>query len=164
MVFGGEFEHKINPPTGAWIAVKFANYIDPALQTDLYADKPWLYSPMLCSMNAVNVEKLALGEPPAKVVPGKSSQLPKSARASVDELSAPASAVQSTPSADEILGKWRWGGETELQEDNRLLFESTEVPFDSSNIAERRKYFQKQKNRQAESFKPDRVYHLEVLA
>lgn len=27
IVFGAEFEHKVSPPTGAWLAIKFANLI-----------------------------------------------------------------------------------------------------------------------------------------
>jgi hypothetical protein len=57
VVFGAEFEKKCTPPTGTWVAMKFANLIDPALQSDVYADKPWLFSPMLCSMNILHILK-----------------------------------------------------------------------------------------------------------
>ena len=160
-MFGAEFENKMNPPTGAWIAIKFANMIDPALATDIYADKPWLYSPMLCSMNIVNVQKIDLAVAPKRVE--STDVLPKSAKASQDELSVKADLLKTEPSVDQIVGKWTWGDETELLEDNQLLFEDfNSIPFETSNISERRKYFQNKKNRQQESFKTDRVYNLEV--
>jgi hypothetical protein len=151
----------MNPPTGAWMAIKFANLIDPALATDIYAEKPWLYSPMLCSMNIVNVGKMELQVAPKRVA--SLDALPKSAKSSSDELSVNAALLKTEPSIDQIVGKWIWGNQVELQEDNQLLFEDFQsVPFDSSNIPERRKYFQNKKNRQQESFKTDRVYNLEV--
>ena len=73
MVFGAEFERKLSPPTGAWVAIKFANLIDPALTTDLYSDTPWLYSPILCSMNVVNVQPAT--ESVSSIVPAKQSRV-----------------------------------------------------------------------------------------
>ncbi|RKO98277.1 hypothetical protein CXG81DRAFT_3654, partial [Caulochytrium protostelioides] len=55
VVFGSEFDHKISPPTGAWLAMKLASVIDPALTHDMYAERPWFFSPMLASMNVVAV-------------------------------------------------------------------------------------------------------------
>lgn len=65
--FGAEFDRKVNPPTGAWMAIKFANYIDPALKAELYADKPWFWSPIFASMNILNV--VDLKNTPAKDLP-----------------------------------------------------------------------------------------------
>ncbi|KAI8849611.1 hypothetical protein BC829DRAFT_361868 [Chytridium lagenaria] len=150
VVFGAEFENKVSPPTGAWLAVKFANYIDPALITDMYSDRPWLFSPMLCSMNIVNVVKAAAPLCAAKAVAYK---------------------------PESILGKWEWGGAVELKEDNSLLCPDPSkiviadadgsengVPYKSDDIAERRKWFNKKDNRLATSFTPDNVYNLEIFA
>ena len=56
-MFGSQFEKKCTPPYGSSIAMKFATLIDPALQTDIFCDSPWIFSPLLCSMNVVNVQK-----------------------------------------------------------------------------------------------------------
>lgn len=162
-MFGAEFETKVNPPSGTWIAVKFANLIDPALLTDVYSETPWLFSPMLCSMNIVNVQKDNISPASALVeYLENQSTSPISSKFPLNEVSRASHQVKSKPSPTEILGEWLWGGESELEENNAGLFEKTEPSFYSDNIAERRKLFQKQKVRQIETFKPDRVYHLEV--
>ncbi|KAI9207468.1 uncharacterized protein BJ171DRAFT_492820 [Polychytrium aggregatum] len=150
VVFGAEFENKVNPPTGTWVALKFANLIDPALLADVYAEKPWLYSPMLCSMNTLNVQP-------------SSTALPSvSAGHSVSEL---ASKVQTTPSPAELLGAWTWGGEVELKEENTLMFEGIDdVAVASDDVNERRAYFRDQQTRQDTIFKPSQVYHCEIFA
>ncbi|KAJ3303947.1 hypothetical protein HDU93_006439, partial [Gonapodya sp. JEL0774] len=54
-MFGGMFDGKVSPPMGAWVALKFASLIDPAIAYDVYADRPWVLSPVFCSMNIVDV-------------------------------------------------------------------------------------------------------------
>lgn len=152
----------VNPPTGAWLAIKFANLIDPALQTDLYGEKPWLFSPMLCAMNIVNVKPNSTPLPSGK-----------------PEISHPSS---QQPDAEKLLCKWEWVGEKDLAEDNSLLLPPIPSPtlsdgfiedddnhsntsselFASDDIANRRKYFQKKEHRMKPVFKPDHVYNFEV--
>ncbi|RKO88451.1 hypothetical protein BDK51DRAFT_32657 [Blyttiomyces helicus] len=185
VVFGAEFEHKVSPPTGAWVAIKFANLIDPALKTDLYAEKPWLFSPMLCSMNIVNVEKanapVVNAHPSDPKADAATEQASVSSKESVRaiaigpdmsyprdaalEVSSPAHLVTSKPSPEELLTKWTWVGEKELEEDTALLLPSNEAaPFPPDGIAERRKHFQKPKARQNMIFKPENVYNFEIFA
>ncbi|KAJ3312871.1 hypothetical protein HDU76_002786 [Blyttiomyces sp. JEL0837] len=177
VVFGAEFEHKVNPPTGAWLAIKFANLIDPALITDMYADRPWLYSPMLCSMNIVNVVKATNPIHDAALEPLAAANPPLYAYENAREISMPmAEAVEKgvdgagkalSKKPDEVLGKWEWGGEVELKEENQLLLpdkvgENTE--FASDAIADRRRFFNKKQNREEMIFSPDYVYNLEIFA
>ncbi|KAI9325107.1 hypothetical protein DFJ73DRAFT_220223 [Zopfochytrium polystomum] len=168
VVFGAEFEHKVSPPTGAWLAVKFANYIDPALITDMYSDRPWLYSPMLCSMNTVNVVKAesrilgAAQEPITATEPPLYAGGPEVSMA-LSKALAPGSGVKQNP--EKILGKWEWGGEKELKEVNDLLLPGVDHrEFPSDGVADRRKYFNKKQNREEMSFTPDYVYNLEIFA
>jgi hypothetical protein len=42
-------------PYGSSAALKFLNYIDPALKQDLNSDTPWAFSPMLSTMNKIHV-------------------------------------------------------------------------------------------------------------
>lgn len=44
-----------NLPYGTSIALKAASFIDPNLTHDLYADKPWAFSPLLATMNKAHV-------------------------------------------------------------------------------------------------------------
>ncbi|KAJ3078640.1 hypothetical protein HDU99_000460, partial [Rhizoclosmatium hyalinum] len=168
VVFGAEFEHKVNPPTGAWLAMKFANMIDPALLADLYAEKPWLYSPILCSMNIANVVKapktpfvgaakeLKATDPPLYKSPSASETSTSLAKAL-----ASGSGVANNPK--DVVGEWTWGGEKELVEDNELLLpEYVDEPrFPCNGVAERRRYFGNKTHREEASFSPDYVYNLE---
>ncbi|KAJ3115840.1 hypothetical protein HDU96_011028 [Phlyctochytrium bullatum] len=176
VIFGAEFENKVSPPTGAWLAVKFANYIDPALITDMYSDRPWLYSPMLCSMNTVNVVKAPSPVVGAAPLPIKPTDPPL--RAGGKEISVPsAKAAAAGVDPEKVLGKWEWGGEVELKEENTMLIpDPSKVkiedadgthdgrPFPPDGIAERRKWFNKKDNRLATTFSPDYVYNLEIFA
>ncbi|KAH9271273.1 hypothetical protein BASA83_006595 [Batrachochytrium salamandrivorans] len=185
IVFGAEFERKVAPPTGSWIALKFANLIDPALQADIYADKPWLFSPILCSMNVVNVRKstqAVVGAAPIDpVYLNKSSgsetstkSSPNSPIAGPDAAFKPTAAsgvskstalVTSKPSPTELLGDWIWSGTTELEENNSLLSaDDKEITFPSDSIVERRKYYHKAKVRKHTIFKPDNIYNFEIFA
>ncbi|KAJ3404071.1 hypothetical protein HDV05_007365 [Chytridiales sp. JEL 0842] len=176
VLFGAEFVNKINPPTGAWLAVKFANMIDPALLTDLYSDKPWLYSPMLCAMNIVNVVKAdhplaGNSSPPAKELKGTEPRFQKSPAG--PETSAARSKVvadhaKGKAPCDPVksLGEWSWGAERELQENNELLLPERvdDLPFPNDGISERRRYFNNKGHREKMVFKPDYVYNLEIFA
>lgn len=113
-------------------------------------------------MNIVTVHKNSTPPSFNHILSDRASISSKSSRViSSDEISKPLSSVNSTPVVKDVLGDWIWGNETELEEDNTLLF-NTPVVFDSKNIAERRKYFQNKQNRLATTFKTDRVYNLEV--
>ncbi|KAJ3181940.1 hypothetical protein HDU85_003457 [Gaertneriomyces sp. JEL0708] len=146
VVFGAEFEKKVAPPTGAWVAIKFANLIDPALKTDVYAEKPWLWSPVLCAMNIVNVAK-------AK----------KPFTASSKAVAKHRSEIKMEPHPDEVLCEWK--GTEELTENTSLLMDDADdLPFPPEGIAERRRHFQSEEERKAVTFKPDNVYQTEIFA
>ncbi|OCF74400.1 hypothetical protein I204_04772 [Kwoniella mangroviensis CBS 8886] len=52
VVFGNVFEKPIrdNLPWGTSIATKFMYFVDPTVEADIYADKPWALSPALATM------------------------------------------------------------------------------------------------------------------
>ncbi|UZJ53757.1 hypothetical protein CBS101457_003077 [Exobasidium rhododendri] len=58
--FGNLFDHSIKDklPYGTGVALAAVKYIDPNLHHDLYADKPWAFSPLICTMTRINVERL----------------------------------------------------------------------------------------------------------
>lgn len=57
LVFGNTFDRPIKDslPYGTSVATKAVHYIDPALELDLYADKPWALSPLLATFPVVRV-------------------------------------------------------------------------------------------------------------
>lgn len=116
---------------------------------------------MLCSMNTVSVVTTSV---PSSIhlQSDKTSISSKSSKFGLDETSKPCRSITSQPSIQSVLGDWIWGGHTDLEEDNALLF-NTPVGFKPDNIAERRKYFQNKANRVATTYKTDRIYNLEVI-
>ncbi|KAJ3008315.1 hypothetical protein HKX48_008651 [Thoreauomyces humboldtii] len=190
VVFGSEFEHKVTLPTGAWVAMKFASLIDPALKSDVYAEKPWLWSPALCSYNLVNVTRASgpvQGAHPSIATDktsGTEEHLGPDTSKPTDhskEVSAPRGKVPGDRQPDQELAPWTWVGEEELQEDTTLLFEGQptaispktptsppgsvpKAPFPVDGIAERRKYFQKESARKKLILRPDYLYNVEMFA
>lgn len=59
-VFGNTFDKPIRDrlPFGTSLALKAISYIDPSLENDLYADRPWAWSPLMATMNYIKTEKL----------------------------------------------------------------------------------------------------------
>ncbi|KXS17095.1 hypothetical protein M427DRAFT_122185 [Gonapodya prolifera JEL478] len=109
LMFGGMFDGKVAPPMGAWVALKFAGLIDPAIAYDIYADRPWILSPMFCSMNIVDVrdapctwkeleEKYGCTSIVDQVAPSQSRSAPKLSSAGL------ASSVRSDHSSADSIG------------------------------------------------------------
>jgi len=71
VVFGNIFDHPIRDslPYGTALALKFVNFIDPALEQDIYADKPWAWSPLISTMNRIAFHPSSSSE-----IPWNSSQ------------------------------------------------------------------------------------------
>ena len=184
IVFGSEFEKKTTPPTGSWVAMKFATMIDAALQSDIYADKPWVYSPMLCSMNFCNVvkatEDVVTECPIVKVQASKTSveskqKTPDSADFTGNLLGGPDpkfipsnehfTSVQfskAPPNLKNQIGPWLWKDGNDMTENTVLLQDSKTLLYDPNSNSERRKYYQKDKHRKAAILSSDKVHHFEV--
>ncbi|WVF71111.1 hypothetical protein IAT40_005908 [Kwoniella sp. CBS 6097] len=57
VLFGNVFEKPIrdNLPWGTSIATKFMYFVDPTVEADIYADKPWALSPALATMSHLSL-------------------------------------------------------------------------------------------------------------
>ncbi len=64
----------------------------------------------------------------------------------------------------DILGEWIWKNDKQLDENNASLFDGVDCDevVGNDDIAERRRFFQKEKNRKKIVFKPGKLYHFEV--
>jgi len=164
--FGGAFDNKVTLPMGASLAIKLAQMIDPALENHIADDHPSMTSPILCQMNMVNVTK-------AKTPLDQLPDLPWDKIKNTTRTTCSNGALATTEpevfgiKPDLYLNDWVWGGATELKEDTTLLLdedENNERPFEIDDLAARRKYFQKQENRQIHKFTTDKIYNLEIFA
>ncbi|CAG8448403.1 4695_t:CDS:2 [Funneliformis mosseae] len=57
IIFGNDFDKKVNLPPGSWLGLKILQYIDSGLEADIACDKPWAYSPLAFTMNRLNVHE-----------------------------------------------------------------------------------------------------------
>lgn len=55
ILFGVDSDTPARLPTGVGVAIKIAKWLDPAVNADVSAPKPYLYSPFLCAMNSLGV-------------------------------------------------------------------------------------------------------------
>lgn len=56
VLFGNDFDEPIKDclPPGTSLGLKALKWIDPSLETDLYSERPWAFSPLLATMNLIN--------------------------------------------------------------------------------------------------------------
>jgi hypothetical protein len=161
VMFGAEFEEKVNPPTGTWIAMKFANLIDPALLHDAYCDKPWVLSPLLCAMNIVNVI------PADRPLINKAScieflntlKLDKGDETAKTCISGPINSFDTPPQETQSLNPFSFDETVGLEENNELLFDGASC----KSVQNRRQFFGKEQNRKLTAFKPNNIYNCEVI-
>ncbi|KAG0225963.1 hypothetical protein BGW42_003980 [Actinomortierella wolfii] len=165
IVWGNEFERPLKLPPFSSVAVKFGQYIDPGLQIDLYSDKPWAFSPLLTTMNTINVS-------------GWNMSVHSHERTNEEDKG---------KAAERALPPWPSPKGEHLVEDTSLLFKElddnrstltlkedasdketdhnspTAVAAPSTQTAsltagKRKAYFTSQTNLQNHTFKPDQVY------
>jgi hypothetical protein len=89
IMWGNEFDTKLHLPTMAGAALKFIQHtIDPSLEADLHADKPWARSPLIATMNTVAIHN----SPVESISPNSPAPLPEwpslNAKHVVEETSA----------------------------------------------------------------------------
>ncbi|KAL1924164.1 uncharacterized protein VTP21DRAFT_7199 [Calcarisporiella thermophila] len=59
ILFGNEFDTPLRLPPGAGIALKFARWFDPGFEADIYSERPWAFSPLLCSVNTLRIQNVS---------------------------------------------------------------------------------------------------------
>ena len=59
VIFGVDADVPVRLPTGASIGFRIAQWLDPAMEGDIFCNKPYMYSPILSAMNAISIHRLA---------------------------------------------------------------------------------------------------------
>lgn len=134
IVFGNEFERKINLPPGSSIALKFVQWFDPGLEADIFGDQPWAYSPLVVTMNTIKVEDQA-------------SQRQEQ-EAKTDDIDLP---PWPSPNGERITESWP-----------SSICPSTEKAI-FTKPSERRSYFSLRPNLQNFEISPNHVYNLDFF-
>ncbi|KAF8933806.1 hypothetical protein BGZ58_006104 [Dissophora ornata] len=176
VVFGNQFERPLRLPPLSSIALRFIQFIDPGLKADLYCDRPWAFSPLIATMNTVNVSGWHIDEATQKKVERQGQEQDKERLENelppwpspegehiVEDTTLLFSAdVKKKGEEEERIQK----KEKELQEqdDDREELVKTKsgnalaATTDSLNSGARRSYFAKEANLAKHRYRPDQVY------
>ena len=152
--FGNDFDHSIKDklPPGFNTAFKIVKWaIDPGLDGDAYAEKPYLYGPVLSSMNT-----LAIPPPPA------------SKSESIGETTSTKTALKDSPGLDAASKTTKpessgWSALPTWSDEPFTESLPTSILPAGTTPSSRRKYFLTQANRTAFHFEPDQVYECDFF-
>ncbi|KAF9290164.1 hypothetical protein BGZ68_007748 [Mortierella alpina] len=154
IVFGNQFEKPLRLPPFSSIALRFIQYIDPGLQADIYCDRPWAFSPLIATMNTVNVTGWHLDKATKQKVEQEGQNKDKEHLES--ELP-----PWPSPEGDHILEDTSllFNKESERKADDsggKEVLEEAKVP--ALDRSARRSYFAKPANLSNHRYRPDQVY------
>ncbi|RMD43875.1 hypothetical protein DV735_g1222, partial [Chaetothyriales sp. CBS 134920] len=142
LVFGNDFDRPIRDrlPPGFGQAFKFVKWwIDPGLDGDVYADRPYLYGPALSSWNTFYI-----GE---KIGPNEAKES--------DKADADADTDTHFPSADYVRAFRTLVVEEGAHADGAAVREESGMPADAAG---RKKFYLDEANREAFVFEKGRLY------
>jgi len=145
ILFCGETESSINPPMGASLAVKFANFIDPGFNADgmFLKKRPWAGSWLICGMNVVKVWKADHDDFSMRKFMKSQNNDDTQSIPTFDSLSRPLLPIE----------PWTYYGKHHVEEDTRLI-----LPDKKLNSSNRRNYFINPSVRRDHVFDPSHIY------
>ncbi|KAG0037463.1 hypothetical protein BGZ82_002462 [Podila clonocystis] len=151
IVFGNQFEQPLRLPPFSSIALKFVQFIDPGLQADIYSDKPWAFSPLIATMNTVNVSEWQ-ADSAAHTIEGKQNH-------SRGELPPwPSSEGDHIPEDTSLLSRPKEKTETTAKDNGKEVTDLASTASVTMDTAARRYYFSKVANLEKHTYEPDHVY------
>ncbi|KAG0360840.1 hypothetical protein BG005_009804 [Podila minutissima] len=141
VVFGVQFDQPLRLPPFSSLAFEFVKFFDPGVEGDIEGEKPWVFSPLIVTMNTVSVSNW-------------------SSRVESEE-----------PPQNRVLPPWPSTRGQHIVENTTILFNdnkqgevaTTDVDLGPSNpiatnASKRRSHFPKVENRTKLMFKPDQVF------
>ncbi|KAI8896440.1 hypothetical protein BC833DRAFT_528278 [Globomyces pollinis-pini] len=136
IIFGADFNTSIRTPTGVSLAIKIAKWLDPAIEADFGCKEPYMYSPLVSSMNSLSVQ-----------VPQDSD----------NEISNDDSSATTLETCQSQVGNWRFSNSM-VPENPDLLFANPEHRGIITTYEKRKKFFSNIAKRKQVEFSPDYVY------
>lgn len=173
IIFGTFFEKPLNLPPGYKIALSLASRIDPSMSGDFSVSKPYMFSPIICAMNTINIQPLLtspqLGYSQSHLKRFSSIQSSNIRRSLVQTASDSKDDSLTDFSKPLTLPQWKWFGNHSHMEENLLeswcsmttnksLLFNFEAPKKSNTAEARRKLFLDENIRKKFVFHPDTVY------
>ncbi|RMZ78147.1 hypothetical protein DV738_g4057, partial [Chaetothyriales sp. CBS 135597] len=155
LVFGNDFDRPIRDrlPPGFGQAFKFVKWwIDPGLDGDVYADRPYLYGPALSSWNTFSIGA-KIGPKGAEDSSDKGKE--SSSSSSSSSTNAAVDAETHFPSADYVHAFRTLVVEEGADADGAAAREESGMPADAAG---RKKFYLDQANREAFVFEKGRLY------
>ncbi|RUP45234.1 hypothetical protein BC936DRAFT_148445 [Jimgerdemannia flammicorona] len=154
LFFGNDFDQPVKVPKGANVGFRIAQMIDPAVFYDIRSEKPWIMSPVLCSMNVIDA-----WSPPSNTTAAQDES-------SAPTISSTSIATTTDPSTfSSFLGPWQPRVDDNLY--NILKTREEDIPADNFNHQSarwRRNHFLSAEVRNSFVFSSDRVYAFEFYA
>ena len=153
LAFGNDFDHSIKDklPPGFNTAFKIVKWaIDPGLDGDAYSEKPYLYGPVLSSMNT-----LSIPAPPGDTIDVEEGEAKEPETQTSDKTKESSPSKKTETSGWSALPKWTDEPFTES-------LPTTVLPA-GTTPSTRRKHFLTQANRTKFHFEPDQVYECDFF-
>ncbi|KAJ9656862.1 hypothetical protein H2201_008384 [Coniosporium apollinis] len=150
VVFGNDFDHPIRDrlPPGFNTAFRIVKWmIDPGLDGDVYADEPYLYGPLLSSINIFRVGNSLVGK---KEDGGEGEEKAEDGSSAQKALEAETAAAGEEVSDSDVVVL-----EEGAEGDGQAAREAAHVPADA---AARKKYFLQEPRRNEFQFEEGRAY------
>ncbi|KAF9182258.1 hypothetical protein BGZ51_004843 [Haplosporangium sp. Z 767] len=160
IVFGNQFNKPLRLPPFSSIALKFIQFIDPGLEADIYCDKPWAFSPLIATMNTVNVSGWHIDKATQKRVEDQGqedqkerleNELPPWPSLEGDHI------VEDTSLLFRDLKKQQTNVDQEQGDQEEFCVTDTPTTTPLSASA-RRSYYAKEANLAQHRYRPDQVY------
>ncbi|KAG0342656.1 hypothetical protein BG000_002863 [Podila horticola] len=151
IVFGNQFEQPLRLPPFSSIALKFVQFIDPGLQADIYGDKPWAFSPLIATMNTVNISEWKADS--------AAHTIEREQNHNRGELPPwPSSEGDHIPEDTSLLLKSKENTGTTAKDLGKEVLDIAPTASVSMTTAKRRSYFSKVANLEKFTYEPDHVY------
>ncbi|KAF9393620.1 hypothetical protein CPC16_001545 [Podila verticillata] len=151
IVFGNQFEQPLRLPPFSSIALKFVQFIDPGLQADIYGDKPWAFSPLIATMNTVNVSEW-------KADSAAHNSEGEQIHNRGDLPPWPSSEGDHIPEDTSLLSKAKENTGTSAKDNGNEALDLASTAPVSMSTSKRRSYFSKVANLEKHVYEPDQVY------
>lgn len=147
ILFGAELLNKVAAPAGLSVAIRIAKWLDPAVDADGSSENPYMYSPLVTSINS-----LAIYPPGAPELSNVDNQ--QTDKKAVESLG---SKLTKIAIHDEAIGAWQYHTKP-VPEASFHLFNSEKEKSQIITYEKRKKHFSNLQNRKSVKISPDYIY------
>ncbi|KAF9420302.1 hypothetical protein BGZ94_009159 [Podila epigama] len=162
VVFGNQFEQPLRLPPFSSVALKFVQLIDPGLEADIYGSQPWAFSPLIATMNTVNISTSYVSAATGVHSDGiethpEKHELPPWPSSNGEHIPEDTTLLFDTIT-DPTLSPPAKNGDDKSKDNGKETLDLAPKKTKAMNTTERRAYFSKSSNLAKHSYRPEHVY------